>query len=126
MNNESTPIPTAAAPAAKGSELIHISFCGPEYVIVVGKKRYRFEDSQRHGPTPLTLKGRAREFGEHHPFWDAHSRWCQTGKVVENGVCVYVADGGDVPSGYELEHIEGDRWRLHKREPLAVTTGEKP
>lgn len=67
---------------------------GP-FVIVVGDKSFRFEDSDRFGPSTVTKSGNicATQPGERSPFWRAHMAWRKQGRRLEpDGVtCIYEA-----------------------------------
>lgn len=72
---------------------------GP-FELTIGKIKYRFEDSDRFGPSMLKRDGELRDkpwFNEGHPFWDHHHWWVSQGrKTEEDGVtCVYVAPETD-------------------------------
>lgn len=65
---------------------------GP-FLIEVNGKRYRFEDSDRFGPTLLTKRGDpcVRQPMEGHPFWRGYTPWRWQGRrVAEDGVtCIF-------------------------------------
>ena len=65
---------------------------GP-FVIDAAGKQYRFEDSDRFGPSTLRKDGEiaVRQPGEKSPFWQAHFAWLRQGRrTAENGVtCIY-------------------------------------
>jgi hypothetical protein len=65
---------------------------GP-FVIVAGDKSYRFEDSDRFGPSRVNADGEiARNpfFGERSPFWHAWRCWKRGGRQVnDEGVCLW-------------------------------------
>jgi hypothetical protein len=67
----------------------HVSLAGPEYVIEVDGKDYRFEFSEHHGPTPLNKRGDPKELGPRHRFWHAVTQWCAGGRVVMGGRAVW-------------------------------------
>jgi hypothetical protein len=67
---------------------------GP-FVIEIGRKSFRFEDSDMFGPTRLRPDGEIDErhpfFGERSPFWEAFYAWRKGGRrVAEDGItCVW-------------------------------------
>lgn len=66
---------------------------GP-FVIHVGAQSWRFEDSDRFGPSLVKKNGDdgANPFPpERSPFWVAHFAWCKQGRrIAEDGVtCVW-------------------------------------
>lgn len=79
--------------------IIGAGFCidcwgaGP-FIIEVDGKEYRFEDSDRFGPSLLNKDDsiKARQPGERNPFWMAHLAWVRQGRRLDaDGVhCVWV------------------------------------
>lgn len=65
---------------------------GP-FVIIVGAKQYRFDDSDRFGPLFIRKDGNVAEnaLGERSPFWKAHRIWRQQGRrLEEDGItCIF-------------------------------------
>ena len=65
---------------------------GP-FIIYVGEKSFRFEDSARFGPYLIAKDGRVLEGqpAENSPFWAAHLAWGRQGRQLEpDGVtCIY-------------------------------------
>jgi hypothetical protein len=60
---------------------------GP-FVITVGDKSFRFEDSDRFGPYLLKKNGAVRDNphpSERSPFWRAHRIWVRQGRRTESG-----------------------------------------
>lgn len=69
---------------------------GP-YVIEVGTKQYRFEDSDRFGPMRIKKDGELSErpfFAERSPFWYAWGKWVEQGRrLSDDGItCVWSHD----------------------------------
>ena len=64
--------------------------CGP-FVIVVDGETFKFEDSDRFGPTILNTRGgpAAKQPANRSLFWKAHCMWRRQGKQVEHGLCVW-------------------------------------
>lgn len=60
-----------------------------DYFIIVAGKKWRFDFSDRFGPTPVTKAG--RELTGHIPgnFYEAVSWWYRQGKKVVDGLCVW-------------------------------------
>lgn len=65
---------------------------GP-FIITVGDKSFRFEDSDQFGPSLVAKDGRIldRQPAEKSPFWKAHRAWKKQGRrMADDGVaCVY-------------------------------------
>ncbi|NQU60150.1 MAG: hypothetical protein HQ512_03390 [Rhodospirillales bacterium] len=65
---------------------------GP-FVVEVGKQSFRFEDSDRFGPSIINKNGefKAKQPGERSPFWTAHRQWRKQGRrTKDDGVtCIY-------------------------------------
>lgn len=65
---------------------------GP-FVMLVGAKQYRFEDSDRFGPLLLRKDGTTakNQPGEKSPFWNAHHAWRRQGmRLEEDGItCIF-------------------------------------
>lgn len=65
---------------------------GP-FVIKVGEKSFRFEDSDRFGPSILTKKDKISKTqpGEKSSFWDAYHAWRRQGRKVEQDglTCIF-------------------------------------
>ena len=83
---------------------------GP-FVIEAGGKSFRFEDSDRFGPSIINLNGefKARQLGERSPFWTAHRQWRKQGRrMKDNGLtCIY-----DPPKPTVLRHIAGRNYMI--------------
>jgi hypothetical protein len=80
----------------------HISLAGPEYVIEVDGKDYRFEFSELHGPTPLNKRGDPKGLGPRHRFWHAVTQWCAGGRAVKDGRAVWSEPLQDEFAGFVL------------------------
>jgi hypothetical protein len=65
---------------------------GP-FVIAAGGKSYRFEDSDRFGPSLINKRGDPLKNpwpGPRSPFWRAHRLWARQGRHTEDGViCIW-------------------------------------
>jgi hypothetical protein len=61
---------------------------GP-FVMIVGLKKYRFEDSDRFGPLIVNKDGReaAIQPAERSAFWAYHRAWKAQGRRIEDGLC---------------------------------------
>ena len=72
---------------------------GP-FIITVGDKSFRFEDSDQFGPSLVAKNGRIldRQPAEQSPFWKAHLAWKRQGcRMADDGVnCVYDPLKGEV------------------------------
>lgn len=83
---------------------------GP-FVISAGGKLYRFEDSDRFGPSLVTLGGdiAAVQPGENSPFWRAHRLWVRQGRrLAEDGVtCLW-----DEPAPMIVRHLGGRHYDI--------------
>ena len=92
-------------------ELIHISFAGPERMIIDAKNRlWRFEDHRYCGPIVIDKNGDPKEQPhESSPFWDAVTHWYQQGKKIDekSGICVW-----QKPTVEKLRHIGGRNYEL--------------
>jgi hypothetical protein len=57
---------------------------GPFIIADENGKQYRFEDSDRFGPSLIGSKGDplTRQPGEHSPFWRVHRIWVQQGRIT--------------------------------------------
>lgn len=66
---------------------------GP-FVIEVGDKSYRFEDSNQFGPSLLRKDNEiaSRQPGANSPFWDAWRAWVDQGRMIKEGgeTCFYI------------------------------------
>jgi hypothetical protein len=63
---------------------------GPVFKIRVAGKPILFEDHVFCGPLPCYSDGTERRVGQRHPFWDAVTRWYQSGRRVDReGWCVF-------------------------------------
>jgi hypothetical protein len=60
---------------------------GPFIIADENGKQYRFEDSDRFGPSLIGSKGDplTRQPGEHSPFWRVHRIWVQQGRRTSAG-----------------------------------------
>lgn len=70
---------------------------GP-YVLRAYEHDFRFEDSERFGPIPITRKGDVKSpgyFGEQSLFWHYWTLWKDQGRrVAEDGVtCIFEFEG---------------------------------
>jgi hypothetical protein len=86
-----------------GSEFGHFAYIGNgfcldswgagPFVLHVGTKAWRFEDSDRFGPLIITKRGAEASVqpGERSPFWQAHMAWRKQGRrLAEDGItCIY-------------------------------------
>ncbi len=84
-------------------EFGHVSFNGPgfcidawgtkTFLLTVAGKTHRFTDSDRFGPLAEDRHGNPleKQWGERHPFWDAHTAWIRQGRrVAEDGrTCIW-------------------------------------
>lgn len=65
---------------------------GP-FVIIAKGKSFRFEDSDRFGPSLVKKNGDIadKQPGERSPFWSAHSAWVKQGRRLADDkvTCVY-------------------------------------
>lgn len=80
------------------SEFGHVGFIGGglcidtwgtgPFVICVDDRSYRFEDSDRFGPSLINRNGdpKARSPREGHPFWRVHRIWERQGRRTEDGI----------------------------------------
>jgi hypothetical protein len=67
---------------------VHICFGGPMRKILVNGKPFLFEDHHYCGPLPCRADGSERKLGNKSPFWDAVTRWYQSGKKIgADGFC---------------------------------------
>lgn len=67
---------------------------GP-FVIEAGGKSFRFEDSDRFGPSLVNRNGeiRANPFpGQNSPFWNAHRAWVRQGRRLAEDRCTCIYD----------------------------------
>lgn len=67
---------------------------GP-FVIEYDEKVWRFEDSDRFGPSLLTKRNQIRKNPfppSNSPFWELHRRWVQQGRRVEDDGVKCVVD----------------------------------
>lgn len=87
---------------------------GPDRVIAVGGKDYRFEDHPRFGPCPVALCGksinatRERDLPPDHAFWRAVSRWYEEGKPLgADGRCVWTEAPDELA---DAVHVGGRNW----------------
>ena len=64
---------------------------GQDFRITVGGKTYRFEDSDRFGPSLTTANGdiAKRQPSEHHPFWGAYEAWRKQGRRMDGQSCIW-------------------------------------
>jgi hypothetical protein len=110
------------------SEFGHIAFRGSgvcvdtwgagPFVITVGDRSWRFEDSDRFGPSLVKKNGDICENpfpGQRSPFWRAHRIWVQQGRrLAEDGTtCVW---GEPKPTTF---------YRLGKRFGMIVEAGDE-
>ena len=59
-------------------------------IIEVGTVSFRFEDSDRFGPSRVNHKGEIAKnpfFAERSPFWRAHTLWVQQGRRLKDNKC---------------------------------------
>lgn len=91
--------------------LIHISYAGPTRHIIDAKgKRWTFEMHPYCGPVVLNRHGdpALRQPGEKSPFWNAVTRWTQTGqKLNDAGECIWEPEKKPV-----FQHIVGKHYRV--------------
>ncbi|PWB94636.1 hypothetical protein [Methylosinus sporium] len=78
---------------------------GP-FVICVGGKAFRFEDSDRFGPYLVSARGDVldKQPSERSPFWRAHRIWARQGRRLEGEVCIW-----DEPKPTKVVKISGRR-----------------
>jgi len=101
---------------------------GPFEIDVDGKV-YRFEDSDRFGPSLVNKRGdtlRNPYPPEHSPFWRAHLAWVKQGRRVDGIRCIYaplrptkyillnkssaeIVEHGDPDGGYERVYTRDGR-----------------
>jgi hypothetical protein len=104
---------------ARGDGFCIDSWGAGPFLIEAGGKQYRFEDSDRFGPSLIKKNGDplANPYpGERSPFWKAHYAWLKQGRrVAEDGVtCIWeplkpslaVRKG----RGFVLVVEHGDQW----------------
>lgn len=98
--------------------VIHLDLGGPEYTIVIGGKRFTFEDHRYCGPMPTDKRGNGRDLGERHVFWTAVTFWYQQGKAFnEDGTCKWVAKTETdklAEQGLEYRHVIGKHYELRR------------
>lgn len=94
--------------------LIHISYAGPERIIMVGAKKFLFEDHCYCGPVVIGKDGDPLKDQppESSPFWEAVSLWYQQGKRIkeisgETPWCIW-----DKPRMQKMIHIGGNNYRF--------------
>jgi hypothetical protein len=79
--------------AARGKGLYIDSWGAGPFEITVGGKLFRFEDSDRFGPTPLDAEGEPlpEYFSSRSPFWYGWHRWKDQGRRVakDEKTCVW-------------------------------------
>lgn len=65
---------------------------GP-FLMTVGEKTYRFEDSDRFGPVFIRKNGaiKAEQPGSRSPFWEGYGPWIQQGRQLAEGgaTCIW-------------------------------------
>lgn len=92
-------------------KIIHISFAGPERVIVDAKgRRWKFEMHPQCGPIVIGVNGDPlnAQPGPKSPIWHAVTRWAQDGhRLDDKGVCVWEEEPQPI-----LEHIVGKHYRV--------------
>lgn len=89
---------------------------GPFVITDENGKQYRFEDSDRFGPSLIGKKGDplATQPGTRSPFWRIHSIWVQQGRRVEDAInCIW-----DEPKPTTIR-------MLSKRVGVVVENGEE-
>lgn len=70
-----------------GTAILNVA--NPALRIRVGGKPFLFEDHPFCGPLPCYSDGTERRVGQRSPFWEAVTRWYQSGKRVDReGWCV--------------------------------------
>lgn len=88
---------------------------GP-FEIIVGAKRFRFEDSDRFGPTLIKRDGSeiSNQPTERHPFWRGYDPWRAQGRqLADDGVtCIW------------CEPKPTTVMKLHGRQHLTIEDGE--
>ena len=94
--------------------LIHISFAGPEYIILVGPRKYRFEDHHYCGPIVIGKDGDPLDVQppESSPFWDAVSLWYAQGKRTHDPKTGEIFCVWDKPTIQKMRHIGGNHYEL--------------
>lgn len=90
-----------------GSRAMLDAYGGGEIEIEVGRKRIRFQFSDRFGPMPVTDTGAERSLGPRHPFWRAVSLWCVQGRRVQDGTAIW-----HEPKKPVLERLGGRHYRV--------------
>ena len=84
---------------------------GPDFVIAVDGKFFTFELHPYCGPTLLNTKGIPLN-AQPSKFLEAASLWCQQGKKVQSGLCVWHR-----PPKPILKHLGGRNWEIIGYEP---------
>ncbi len=94
--------------------LIHVSYGGPDRILYLNGKKWRFEDHPYCGPIVVDKNGDPLKVQppEGSPFWECVSYWYQQGKrIKENGRdapwCVW-----DKPTIQKMRHVGGNNYVL--------------
>lgn len=96
--------------------IIHISYAGPERILMVEGKKFLFEDHHYCGPVVLGKNGDPLSVqpSENSPFWSAVSLWYQQGKRINETVnppwCIW-----DKPKIQNMRHIGGNNYVLENK-----------
>lgn len=100
---------------------VHVDTWGSgPFLIRVGIKSFRFEDSDRFGPALVNQDNSIRANpwpGERSPFWRAHRLWVRQGRRVEadGATCIW-----DEPRPTRVQRIAGTR-----RQYWCIEAGEE-
>lgn len=77
---------------SKYPSLVCLLIGGPPIRMDAGGDVVTFEWHEYLGPMPITMRrgkeGCGRNLPPNHPFWRKVTRWCEQGRVVENGWAV--------------------------------------
>jgi len=95
--------------------LVHISFAGPEYIILDAKRnKWRFEDHRYCGPIVIGKDGdpMAVQPPENSPFWDAVQLWYAQGKRTNDPKTGEIWCVWDKPTMQKMRHVGGRNYVL--------------
>lgn len=107
-------------------ELIHISYAGPEVLILDRKgRKWRFEDHRFCGPIVLNKHGDPLDTQppQSSPFWEAVNCWYQQGKRTKQVAGSEYAEWTR-PTMEKMIHVGGNHFILETSAGIAPDTPE--
>ena len=99
-------------PIGAALQTVCLLFGGPDRIIAVGGKKWRFEDHPYCGPMTVGKNGDpVKEPPESSPFWDAVNLWYAQGKRTQQAGnetwCVW-----EKPTMRKMRHLGGRHYEL--------------